>query len=654
MGTKKLLYIMPILLFYTLSMAKWGEKPINWGDFQMGLVNNGRPHWDEPMRDAHQIVENGKQPYKLDRRYIYIDDTTNMKAYWGVDGVAHSNWSKEPYYKDVGVNPAIVIYMVQRGGDAWPTAEAGMADREFMKEYFRYITVIADSSKGTKPIYVLEPDVWTYMLQNAREHDPLNQNPDTKHDDWSKIEDNNFNSPCHINDLGYEWLEEFENKASNLPGAIIKTIKMRDPEAHVGILVGFWGFKPNSATETGLFLDKSEVIAVAARETGKFADSLLSSTPYRGDFTGIEKNGTDQGYWTSMGNAYGNYLNWDDRSNGDWVKFAQTVGQATDLPLVGWQIAIGHENLPNTLNAYTDTFFPYFFRNTQDYIDAGFIGMLAGAANQDRGTIAVPPGGKSYVNGSFNESTKGDEGWFYSQYKEFNRARPWLSARDTFFTVIAEVIPDSIFTPGECSAPEWNPTITYKEYGGVVTYEGHTYEQLNHWSSMGIKPSDAPGEWLDLGPCGSLEIVAGGTVSNENIFYREGDNVSHSFKPESLEGYGVGSITVNGEEVEPSSQIDIANIDRDYRIRVKFVKGGKPLSTKSIPVQATEVLRVTKSDIMIYKRAEVTLFNLRGQQLISEQVNSGGRVRLSSLPMGVYVARIKGVNWVREMKISIR
>jgi len=118
--------------------------------------------------------------------------------------------------------------MVQRGGDSWSAVQAGMSSKEFMEAYFRHITLLADSTRGEKPIYVIEPDVWTYMLQKAREQDPGRYT--TTGDDWSKIENNNFDDLCHINDLGFPWLEEFENKASNLPGAIIKTLKVRDPE----------------------------------------------------------------------------------------------------------------------------------------------------------------------------------------------------------------------------------------------------------------------------------------------------------------------------------------------------------------------------------------------------------------------------------------
>ncbi len=443
---KKLIILISIMVLN--SMAGWGEVPVGWGDFQMGLVNNNRPEWDEPMKEAHNIEVGGERPYQLDRRYVYIDNLNDaVMSYWGKSKYATEgrNWSKDPFYVSKDVGPCIVIYMLQRGGDSWDALKTTIQDSTsggtyvdgdalegpFMKHYFLTIASIVDSSKGMNPIFVLEPDVWGYVLQHARENNsPLVDGGDGnfyKTDDFNELNDDHLDEFCHINDLGLPWLEEFDNKLSNLPGAIIKTIKHHDPDAFAGILMAFWAWKPGKGTSIGLFQDTQENIDIAAREEAKFVNKLLGSTPYRGDFLGMEKNGTDLGSWKEIGHVQGTYLDWDDDDNAQWLGLSKYIAEQADLPLLGWQISIGHEGLPNVKHQYEDTFYPYFFSHVQDFIDAGFIGLMGGCANQGKGTAATVNADITYFDIYQGQTVTltGDGGWFYDQLKTFNENRPY-------------------------------------------------------------------------------------------------------------------------------------------------------------------------------------------------------------------------------------
>lgn len=407
--------IVTILIVFTTSLiAQWGQPPANWDDFQIGIVNNDRVEWDTPMKAALNAG------YHLDRRYIYIDNLIDVTTFWGTSPAGGSkNWSKNSFYVDKGVGPAIIIYMLQRGGDSYDILSSNIQDQSFMKQYFEAIVQIADSSKGMRPIYVLEPDVWGYVLQHAREHNGIGL------DSFSQITDNHLDAPCHLNNLGLPWLTEFENKLSNLPGAIIKTVKEVDPECYAGILMAFWAWKPNNCTKLMIFKNSQEKIDEAACEEAAFCEALLSSTKYRGDFLGVEKNGTDMGYWyvldkitgwdTLQGGIFarGPMYDWNDEDNSQWVDLSKYIARKVDLPLLGWQISLGHMGLPNVDNRYEDTFFPYFFDHVQEFIQAGFIGMLSGCANQGRGTIACI------------DQNSGDSGWFYGKLNVFDEKRPY-------------------------------------------------------------------------------------------------------------------------------------------------------------------------------------------------------------------------------------
>ncbi len=92
------------------------------------------------------------------------------------------------------------------------------------------------------------------------------------------------------------------------------------------------------------------------------------------------------------------------------------------LPVVGWQISIGHMGLPNitvetfTDNAYEDTFFPYFFEHVNEFLDAGFIGFLVGKGIADDTDFA-----------NETEGNVGDRGWFFSHLKEFDKGRAYIN-----------------------------------------------------------------------------------------------------------------------------------------------------------------------------------------------------------------------------------
>lgn len=372
---RRLLSIL-ILLSFQISFAGWGTPPEGWEDFDFGLLDSRRAPFITGLPDA---VNAG---IRIDHRYVYITVLSD------IEGFIFQDWYNYATDGPKGIRPSITIYMLQQGMDD-PGGQAALnsaADATYMKQYFEGVKTIAEKCKGTKPIFVLEPDVWGYLLGQA--------NPEMNTANLSKI--------CHINDLGLPWLEEFENRIDNLPAAIIKTLKMTDPNCYTGILMAHWGFP-----------DDVSGAAADGKLSGEFVKKFLKE-PYRGDFMGIEKNGTDAGSWSPTSSWH-----WDDTKNAAFVAWSKALGQEVDLPLFGWQISIGYKDeagydpLPNTNNRYTDTFFPYFFRHVDDWIDAGLIGFDAACNNQGFGTFY-----------SMQEGV-GDNGWFLDRLQEFNADRPY-------------------------------------------------------------------------------------------------------------------------------------------------------------------------------------------------------------------------------------
>jgi hypothetical protein len=360
-----------------ISAAQWGKPPKDWNDFKMGLVNRVRTEpWDSNLVKA---VGLGIQ---VDYRYAYITTVGD------ITGSFFAPWYNYAKQCPKGVAPSITIYMINQGNDNIQAIMNSGSNSTFMKSFFAGIITIADSCKGFKPIYIIEPDAWGYMLQG----------------DISGLGGKYLSQTCNINNLGYSWLSGFSNTFADLPGAIIKTLKQRDSTCYAGILMAHWGLN-------SFWLPSPEE---NANKTVPFLKKILKA-PNTGDFLSIEKYGADAGSSDKV------TWMWDDTKNANFVTWCKTLAKGIDLPLCGWQTSIGYENgkepgypdLPNSSMKYEDTFFPYFFRHTTDFINAGFIGFLAGCANQNQGTVYSLKKGE------------GDNGYFFDKLKVFNTARPY-------------------------------------------------------------------------------------------------------------------------------------------------------------------------------------------------------------------------------------
>lgn len=365
-----------IFLFLSLvsliQAAEWGVPPEGWDDFKFGLVEANTEPWKTQLTKA---LDKGIQ---IDYRYRYC---TSPDAALGWIFTQWYNYAKGPS----NIKPSITIYMVAGNIDDIGKISQNGSDQTFMKRYFDAIKVCADSCKGYSPIFVIEPDVWGYFLQH----------------DNAGLGDKFLNQTCYINNLGYECLEGFDNTFKDLPGAIIAMLKTYAPDCYAGILMAHWSFN-------SFWLPSPEENAT---NTVPFLEKMLKD-PYKGDFLAVEKYGSDAG-------STGEIWYWDDDKNADFVTWCKTLAQGIDLPLCGWQTSIGYQDeagyptLPNASFQYEDTFFPYFFRHTDDFINAGFIGYLAGCANAGQGTVYGTEVGEY------------DNGWFLDRLVEFNDERPY-------------------------------------------------------------------------------------------------------------------------------------------------------------------------------------------------------------------------------------
>lgn len=390
--------------------------PAGWGDFRFGLVNDGKSLFDARM------IAGKVEGIKLDYRYAYVNsgpDTATNACSW-----LFGSWAPD-YARTsalMGLRPAFVIYMLQEDQGLKRLAETAN-DTAFLAKYFATLEFVATRAKGHQPIFVVEPDTWGYVLQAGL--DPRTQSAAVS----SLVARRPF-------------LAGLPDTYSGLAQAIIRALKHYAPDGYAGALMSHWtvnGYDcPGPDAANGYlgmpFMDTADVDCSADRNAD-FANALLGYGADRGDFVGVEKNGHSAGWWYGFlegDEDFRRMYYWDDEAMAKYVRWCARLARGTGLPLLGWQISIGHMGLPNACApgplselvrfgletgncAYEDTFFPYFFAHPREFMDAGFIGFLAGKGlgdDTDFQAAALGPGG--------------DGGWFFAHLKAFDAGRPWL------------------------------------------------------------------------------------------------------------------------------------------------------------------------------------------------------------------------------------
>ncbi len=390
--------------------------PKDWGDFRFGLVSDAKEIFNIRMAVARA------EGIQLDYRYAYVNggpDTLTNACSW-----LFGSWANGYVLGStvLGMRPAFVIYMLQEDRGMAALAANAM-DTAFLAKYFATLKFVATRANGHHAIFVVEPDTWGYIQQAGL--DPRSQ-------------------PSAIASLvpQYPFLAGLSGDYSGLAQGIIRALKHYAPDGYAGALMSHWAVDgeacPGPATPDDYmgmpYLDTADVDCSADR-TAAFSRALLGDGADRGDFTGVEKNGHSAGWWYGFlqgSEAYRRMYYWDDARMANFIRWSGRLGRGTGLPILGWQISIGSPGLPNaclpgplsdtvrfgleTGNcAYEDSFFPYFFTHVKEFLDAGFIGFLAGKGLGDDTDF------QPVLLGS-----GGDGGWFFGQLKAFDRGRPWL------------------------------------------------------------------------------------------------------------------------------------------------------------------------------------------------------------------------------------
>ncbi|MGB8451915.1 MAG: chitobiase/beta-hexosaminidase C-terminal domain-containing protein [Anaerocolumna sp.] len=305
---------------------------------------------------------------RMDIRYIYLNGgPVNGWKTWG-DGNGGRAVSYIRESKKLGMIPFFVYYNIPDGSESYELDKQHIESDSYMQSYFKDLKFALDiiSREGGDETVglILEPDFIGYMMQNS------GKQPDGITARTSAIYSAGILSTTAD--------PVFPDTLSGLVKAINYTINKYAPNAYFGWQFNLWA-SPGITTgipSTGLMritdsqgiTNGRQAIVSESKEIYKYY-SKAGVSSYGADFVSIDKYGLDAGI-SSPSNPSASTWFWNLDHWNNYLLFNKTLHQESGLPVILWQIPVGHINQSTSENPYNHGTFPDLGNTNQHYEDS--------------------------------------------------------------------------------------------------------------------------------------------------------------------------------------------------------------------------------------------------------------------------------------------
>lgn len=294
---------------------------------------------------------------RMDVRYIYLNGgPVNGWVSWNgnIDQPGGRAISFIRESLKMGMIPAFVYYNIPDSGESYETDKQHMQDQTYMEGYFTDLKLALDIINAEAPnetvMLIFEPDFLGYLAQNA--DDPLTLMAQT-------------DAAYAVGILDAATDPAFPNTVRGLVEAINYSVSKHTPNAMFGWQLNLWASPPGGFTTPipgkGLIhltddmefnAGRQAIYTEAAAITQYYIDTGILT--HGADFLSIDKYGLDAG--AAPGAA-------EDPANSPWfwnndhwlnyLEFVRAMKDTSNLPVVLWQIPVGHINSSQATNPYT-------------------------------------------------------------------------------------------------------------------------------------------------------------------------------------------------------------------------------------------------------------------------------------------------------------
>ncbi|MDX2170952.1 MAG: cellulose binding domain-containing protein [Deltaproteobacteria bacterium] len=312
----------------------------------------------------------GAKNRRVDIRYIYLNGGPIGGWYdWqGGGGNRARSYIRES--QTLGMVPFFVWYNIPDAGESYFTDLAHIQSASYMTAYWdnlvKALDIIRTEGGGDLVGLVLEPDFIGYMMQlSGRQPTEIGAAVHTVYDSGvlSRASD-----------------PAFPDTLVGLVQAVNYLISRRAPNAVFGWQFNLWASLTDGSgiPASGLMriTDSLGIDAGRARialEAQRIADYYLVAgvASYGAHFVSIDKYGLDGGFGGAATAPWSSTWFWNAIHWNNYLLFSGGLHQRTGLPVVLWQLPVGHVNHSLAANPYDPSgTFPDLDNTTQHYEDS--------------------------------------------------------------------------------------------------------------------------------------------------------------------------------------------------------------------------------------------------------------------------------------------
>ena len=309
---------------------------------------------------------------RMDIRYIYINggpknEGEGWRTWTQPDGFRVTSYVRESL--KMGMIPFFVWYNISGAGDSYTTDTSNAQDATFMQGYFTDLVYMCNLAKAEAPDemmgVVIEPDFLGYLAQN---------NVDTS--TFVARTDAAYTAGILVKGVD----PDFPNTINGLVQAINYIIAKNLPNAYFGWETALWASPAGGWTtpigSKGVIRSTDTLGVTAGRqavtnEAAAIADYYIKAGVLTNgaSFMSIDKYGLDAGYEgqnTTPANStwFWNAVHWEN-----YLAFVKALSAKSQLPIVLWQLPVGHINSSQAANP-AGGLFPTLTNVSQHYEDS--------------------------------------------------------------------------------------------------------------------------------------------------------------------------------------------------------------------------------------------------------------------------------------------
>lgn len=309
---------------------------------------------DDHLKFWHDFGSGPKNRY-VDARYIYLNGGPyyGWTTWTGTPGGRAITYIRES--KKMGMIPIFVWYNIPDGGESYYTDLEHIQSASYMADYYKQLKLFLDIIKAESPDdpvgIILEPDFIGYMAQNAGK--PASQISAVTQAAYTAGVLKSGTDP------------QFPNNIQGLVRSINYLISRDTPQAFFGWQMNLWASPAGGwttpvpgkglmhLTDTMTVAQGRPLIYNEAKAiTQYYLDAGVKS--YGADFLSIDKYGLDATAVEASAaqDPASSTWFWNNDHWTNYLTFVRAMHETSALPIVLWQLPVGHINSSQATNPY--------------------------------------------------------------------------------------------------------------------------------------------------------------------------------------------------------------------------------------------------------------------------------------------------------------